>query len=85
MEPGSSKLGAESAARHNADKPEFMTVGDGVSENAAKLTSMINDTFHDSGYGGSITDGQALSPPWESALAQDFYTPALGEQTSKSA
>ena len=46
-----------------SSRPGFMTVGTGsMSQNAERLTSMIGD---DSGYGGSLNDGEASSSGWQ--------------------
>ena len=46
-----------------SSRPGYMTVGNGsMSQNAARLTSMIDD---DSGYGGSLYDGDASSSQWQ--------------------
>lgn len=66
--------GSHSNDDHPADthssssKPAFMTVGTGSpSESAARLTALLDD---DSGYGGSMYDGDSSSRAWQSAVTQ---------------
>ena len=50
-------------SKSQSGRPGFMTVGTGsMSQSAARLTTMIGD---DSGYGGSINDGEASSSGWQ--------------------
>jgi mitofusin len=49
--------------------PGYMTVGSGSTpEAAARLVSMLDD---DSGYGGSLHDGQSSVPSWHSNIGED--------------
>jgi GTPase SAR1 family protein len=49
--------------------PGYMTVGSGSTpEAAARLVSMLDD---DSGYGGSLADGQSSIPSWHSNIGED--------------
>ena len=57
-------------------RPSYMTVGQGsTSASAAALVSALD---HDSGYGGSISDGYSNdgSKRWNPAITEDRYTPA---------
>jgi GTP-binding protein EngB required for normal cell division len=54
--------------------PQYMTVGSGsTSEHAARLTQLLEE---DSGYGGSIIDGDASATSWHPGLGQDEFTPS---------
>ena len=67
-----------SSSRHNADatdsfvphaRPGYMTIGSGSTpEAAARLVSMLDD---DSGYGGSLIDGQNSAPNWRQSIGED--------------
>lgn len=51
-----------------------MTVGGGsLSENAARLAALLDD---DSGYGGSIMDGESFNSGWHPGLTDDRPTPS---------
>ena len=51
-----------------------MTVGSGSTpEAAARLVAMLDD---DSGYGGSLADGESLSRGWHPGLTNDRPTPS---------
>lgn len=50
------------------EKPQYMTVGQGSSEHAARLTGMINDDY-DSGYGGSNHGDHSQLSAWDPSLA----------------
>ena len=57
-------------------RPNYMTVGQGsTSASAAALISALD---HDSGYGGSISDGYSNdgTKRWNPAITEDRYTPA---------
>lgn len=71
----SSSPGESSSASRNAgpSRPAYMTVGSGsTSETAARLMSMLD---HDSGYGGSVMDGETPSRSWHSNITEDRPTP----------
>ncbi|KAH6625423.1 mitochondrial fusion GTPase protein [Boeremia exigua] len=79
---------SSSSSRHNASTPDpfvprvpgapgYMTVGSGSTpEAAARLVSMLDD---DSGYGGSLRDGQSAGPSWPAAIGED--QPSLSPTT----
>lgn len=78
-QPGesSSHRDAESAdafvPRHGLARPGYMTVGSGSTpEAAARLVSMLDD---DSGYGGSLNDGENSAPRWHPHISTDRPTP----------
>ncbi|CAO2651978.1 Nn.00g002610.m01.CDS01 [Neocucurbitaria sp. VM-36] len=48
--------------------PGYMTVGGSTPEAAARLVSMLDD---DSGYGGSLADGEGTVPSWRSNIGED--------------
>lgn len=51
-----------------------MTVGSGsTSESAARLQAMLDQ---DSGYGGSIADGDSVSSGWNPGMTEDRFTPS---------
>lgn len=51
-----------------------MTVGSGsTSESAARLQAMLDQ---DSGYGGSIADGDSISSGWNPGMTEDRFTPS---------
>lgn len=57
-----------------------MTVGSGsTSESASRLAAMLDE---DSGYGGSIADGESSARGWNPGLTTDQFTPSHtpGEQ-----
>ncbi|KAF2122841.1 hypothetical protein BDV96DRAFT_481227 [Lophiotrema nucula] len=57
----------------HAARPGYMTVGSGSTpEAAARLVSMLDD---DSGYGGSIVDGDIANPRWRQSILEDRPTP----------
>jgi GTPase SAR1 family protein len=67
--------------------PGYMTVGGGSTpEAAARLVSMLDD---DSGYGGSIQDGESAGRSWHSNIGEDrpsqSPTPLLNGESSSSA
>lgn len=50
-------------------RPGYMTVGSGgTPEAAARLVSMLDD---DSGYGGSMMDGESVNRSWHSTIGED--------------
>jgi len=54
---------------HPRMAPGYMTVGSGgTPEAAARLVSMLDD---DSGYGGSLADGEPTSRAWPAAIGED--------------
>ncbi|KAH8730422.1 mitochondrial fusion GTPase protein [Phaeosphaeriaceae sp. PMI808] len=60
--------------------PGYMTVGSGsTSEAAARLVSMLDD---DSGYGGSIRDGESAALNWHSRISEDLPSPSPTPTTS---
>lgn len=62
-----------SGERRTPGRPQYMTVGSGsTSESAARLQAMLDE---DSGYGGSITGGDALENSWHPGPSQDRFTP----------
>jgi GTP-binding protein EngB required for normal cell division len=64
----------DSYLRNPQPTPGFMTVGTGsTSESASRLVEMLD---HDSGYGGSIVDGQTSSQGWHPGLTEDRPTPS---------
>jgi replication fork clamp-binding protein CrfC len=53
--------------------PAMMTVGNGsTSENARRLAAMLDE---DSGYGGSVMDGESAAEGWHPGLTTDQPTP----------
>lgn len=59
---------------HASGRPNYMTVGSGSTpEAAARLVAMLDD---DSGYGGSLADGESLSRGWHPGLTNDRPTPS---------
>ncbi|KAF2838365.1 hypothetical protein M501DRAFT_936356 [Patellaria atrata CBS 101060] len=55
-------------------RPNYMTVGSGsTSESAARLMAMIDQ---DSGYGGSVADGEGLARGWHPGITEDRPTPS---------
>ncbi|KAF2269881.1 hypothetical protein CC78DRAFT_539797 [Lojkania enalia] len=59
--------------RHGSVRPGYVTVGSGSTpEAAARLVSMLD---HDSGYGGSLVDGDSSGPRWHPNLSEDRSTP----------
>lgn len=64
--------GATSPTRQNAT-PGYMTVGSGSTpEAAARLMSMLDQ---DSGYGGSVAEGEASARSWHPGMGEDRPTP----------
>jgi replication fork clamp-binding protein CrfC len=64
-------------ARGASGRPGMMTVGSGTtSENARRLAAMLDD---DSGYGGSILDGESIAEGWHPGLTTDRPTPDPAE------
>ncbi|KAI8943080.1 hypothetical protein NX059_001112 [Plenodomus lindquistii] len=66
--------------------PGYMTVGSGgTPEAAARLVSMLDD---DSGYGGSLAEGEGASRSWHSTIGEDrpsmSPTPILNGESSSS-
>ncbi|KAJ4376269.1 mitofusin [Neocucurbitaria cava] len=65
--------------------PGYMTVGGSTPEAAARLVSMLDD---DSGYGGSLVDGESSVPSWRSHIGEDrpsqSPTPILPGDSSSS-
>jgi len=58
--------------------PGYMTVGSGSTpEAAARLVSMLDD---DSGYGGSLRDGENSAPSWHAGIGED--RPSLSPTSS---
>ncbi|KAF2740137.1 hypothetical protein EJ04DRAFT_540238 [Polyplosphaeria fusca] len=54
-------------------RPGYMTVGSGSTpEAAARLVSMLDE---DSGYGGSVQDGETSGPRWHQGILDDRPTP----------
>ncbi|TVY85062.1 Transmembrane GTPase fzo1 [Lachnellula suecica] len=71
---GKGKAGESSSTNRNGGPPQYMTVGSGsTSESASRLQAMLNE--EDSGYGGSLADGQNGSMSWNPALSEDMPTP----------
>ncbi len=61
-------------ARHQYERPNYLTVGSGSTSDAAnKLQAMLDN---DSGYGGSVSDDFS-SQGWARGLAQDSPSPAV--------
>ena len=55
-------------------RPGYMTVGSGSTpEAAARLVSMLDD---DSGYGGSLRDGEGAVPGWHAHINEDRPSPS---------
>jgi GTPase SAR1 family protein len=72
-EPSSSRHDARSsdevAPSRRGMGPGYMTVGSGSTpEAAARLVSMLDD---DSGYGGSMMDGDNSAPRWHAGIGED--------------
>ncbi|KAF2503048.1 hypothetical protein BU16DRAFT_499041 [Lophium mytilinum] len=60
--------------RHVPGRPNYMTVGTGSTpEAAARLVSMLDQ---DSGYGGSLDNGENSAPRWHSGILEDRPTPS---------
>lgn len=69
--PGSSR--SLSVDGRNVGRPGYMTVGTGsTSESAARLQALLDQ---DSGYGGSIADGDVGENAWHPGPSQDRFTP----------
>ena len=83
--PGASSSGKSSSSRHDHDElpdpfvprrgtagPGYMTVGSGSTpEAAARLVSMLDE---DSGYGGSLADGESSGSSWHPKFGEDHPT-----------
>jgi len=79
-DPSTPEESSSSSSRHHASTPDpfvprvpgapgYMTVGSGSTpEAAARLVSMLDN---DSGYGGSLHDGQSSVPSWHSNIGED--------------
>lgn len=81
-ESSSSRSNARSSGEHSSSRrslgPGYMTVGSGSTpEAAARLVSMLDD---DSGYGGSMRDGENSAPRWHSHIGED--RPSLSPTSS---
>ncbi|KAF2182010.1 hypothetical protein K469DRAFT_637449 [Zopfia rhizophila CBS 207.26] len=60
---------------HGSTRPGYMTVGSGSTpEAAARLVSMLDD---DSGYGGSLMNGESSGHTWHPSIVEDRPTPPL--------
>ena len=82
-DPSTPEESSSSSSRRNVSTPDpfvprvpgapgYMTVGSGSTpEAAARLVSMLDD---DSGYGGSMHDGQSSGPSWHSNVGEDRPT-----------
>ncbi|KAK4963330.1 mitofusin [Elasticomyces elasticus] len=69
--PGSSR--SFSGDRRGGGRPQYMTVGAGsTSEAAARLQAMLDQ---DSGYGGSVADGEGAENVWHPGPSEDRFTP----------
>ncbi|KAK1043125.1 mitofusin [Friedmanniomyces endolithicus] len=69
--PGSSR--SYSGDRRGGARPQYMTVGAGsTSESAARLQAMLDE---DSGYGGSMADGELMENVWNPGPSEDRFTP----------
>ncbi|KAK0767803.1 mitofusin, partial [Friedmanniomyces endolithicus] len=69
--PGSSR--SYSGDRRGGARPQYMTVGAGsTSESAARLQAMLDE---DSGYGGSMADGEMMENVWNPGPSEDRFTP----------
>ncbi|KAF2470171.1 mitochondrial fusion GTPase protein [Lindgomyces ingoldianus] len=56
-------------------RPGYLTVGSGSTpEAAARLVNMLD---HDSGYGGSLVNGETSGPSWHPNMGEDRPTPPL--------
>jgi GTP-binding protein EngB required for normal cell division len=82
----SSKKGESSSSRDGASDdfvprpnvgPGYMTVGGGntTSDAAARLVSMLDE---DSGYGGSLQDGESSGQNWRNNIGEDRPSPSPG-------
>ena len=78
-----SSSGGSSSSQHNdassdpfvprPARPGYMTVGSGSTpEAASRLVSMLDD---DSGYGGSLMNGESAGPGWHPNIVEDRPTP----------
>ena len=64
---------SSSTPRHQHARPNYLTVGSGsTSEHAAHLQALLDD---DSGYGGSLADGESFSNSWHPGITEDRPTP----------
>lgn len=82
---GSSANAGESSSSRDAESsdsytprrargPGYMTVGSGSTpEAAARLVSMLDD---DSGYGGSMKEGESFLPSWHANIGEDRPSPS---------
>ncbi|TKA78461.1 hypothetical protein B0A55_04968 [Friedmanniomyces simplex] len=69
--PGSSR--SFSGERRGGARPQYMTVGAAsTSESAARLQAMLDE---DSGYGGSVMDGESMENVWNPGPSEDRFTP----------
>ncbi|KAK3113051.1 mitofusin [Teratosphaeriaceae sp. CCFEE 6253] len=69
--PGSSR--SFSGGSRGGQQRQYMTVGSGsTSESAARLQAMLDE---DSGYGGSVADGEAAENVWHPGPSEDRFTP----------
>jgi GTPase SAR1 family protein len=89
-EASSSRRDARSSGEHTPGRrsmgPGYMTVGSGSTpEAAARLVSMLDE---DSGYGGSMMNGESSAPSWPSNIGEDrpspSPTPILAGESSSS-
>ncbi len=73
-ESSSSRDAPPSPATPAFRRPGYMTVGSGSTpEAAARLVSMLDD---DSGYGGSLRDGESGASSWHSHINEDRPSPS---------
>lgn len=77
-ESSSSRHNARSSGEHTPGRrsrgPGYMTVGNGSTpEAAARLVSMLDE---DSGYGGSLVDGESSASTWRASIGEDRPSPS---------